>query len=401
TREGAVSKREDLRRAHSNSDLYNIMKMRALSPALRFFSPSTSCTSIISLFSSLSSSAITSALVDCLTNTYKFTETHALSISSRFASVKSPDKPQSLHRFFRELGFSETQIRTLVLAFPQILFASPNKTLKPKVEFFEQQLGVASSDLGKLFSKHPLLLVHSLNKKLVPSIKILKQIYGYNENNNDFIRVLGKCKWDLIANPRSLLANCAFLESIGIVGPRLSMILKTYPYIFVMKESKLRDLISRVLDLGFSLDSRMLHSALYTVAGLSNETLKKKFDLLRSFGFSEHESLFMFRRAPNMLRTSEEKLKFGIDFFLNTVGFKKSVLIKNPHFLMFGMEKRVIPRFRVLQVLKSKKLFEKNPGFYKMLYYKEAEFLAKYVLSFRDDAEELLEAYRGHISDSS
>ena len=75
----------------------------------------------------------------------------------------------------------------------------------------------------------------------------------------------------------------------------------------------------------------------------------------------------MFRRAPVMLRASKEKLKVGIEFFLNTAEFKKSVLIQSPSLLMLGMEKRVIPRYMVFQVLKLKKLFEKEPSFYKMV----------------------------------
>ncbi|PON50880.1 Mitochodrial transcription termination factor [Trema orientale] len=393
------------------------MKMQGRTVLLFFIPSSSSSTShlqyipfkpprsFLCLFSTLSSSDITknsnSGLLDCLTDTYKFTKTQVLSIFNRYSSVKSPEKPQLVHKYLQELGLSETHIRSVVFSSPQILFYCPNKTLKPKVEFFKQQLRVETSDLGKLFSKCPKLLVHSLNKKLVPSIKILKQIYGYDENNKGFIRVLCKCKWDLVANPQSLLAQSAFLETFGIVGPRLSMILKTYPYIFVMKESKLRDLILRVLDMGFSLDSRMLPHALQTVGGLSNETLEKKLDVLRSFGFSECECLLMFRRSPNIFRVSEGKLQFGIDFFLSTVGFEKSILIKTPSLLMFGMEKRVIPRYKVLQVLKSKRLLKNKQSFYTMLHYNEAKFLEEFVLKFRDDAEELLEAYKGHISDST
>ena len=180
-------------------------------------------------FSSLSSSAKTtnansnSSLVDCLRNTYKFTKTQALSISNRFSSVQSPRKPQSVHRFFRELRFSETQIRTVVRVYPNILFSHINKTLKPKVEFFKE-LGIETCDLGKLFSRNPTLLIRDLKNNLVPGIEILKKIYEADENNKDFAAVLGKCR--LLTSPKKLLANCTFLESCGIVGPQLSLLFK-------------------------------------------------------------------------------------------------------------------------------------------------------------------------------
>ena len=357
--------------------------------------------SSLCLFSSLSSSAITtntnSALVDCLTNTYKLTKTQALSISNRFSSVKSPDKPQSVHKLFLDYGFSETHIRSAILVSPQILFADVNKTLRPKLELFGK-LGIDGYDLGKFISKNPTVLSRSLEKKLVPCIEIVQKILGDDKNKNHMIRVFsfGWVLWE----PKRLLANCAFLEGCGIVGPQLALILKRQPHIFLMEESKLRELVSRVSDMGFSLGSNMFPHAVYVVSGLSKVAIKKKLDLVRSFGYSEAECMEMFRRAPLLFRTSVEKLKFGIDFFLNTMEYKKPVLIHSPWVLMTSMKKRVIPRYKVLQVLKLKRLFKRGPSFYTMLQCTEADFLQNFILRFTDDAEELLIAYTSHMSDS-
>ena len=116
------------------------------------------------------------------------------------------------------------------------MYSCVNKTLKPKVDFFKERLGVEDSILSKFISNNPKYLCCSLNKKLVPCIKILKDIYGYDENNKNFIQVLGKCKFALVVNLQRLLTNCAFLESCGIVGLQLSLVLKTCPTIFVMKK---------------------------------------------------------------------------------------------------------------------------------------------------------------------
>ncbi|KAH7520689.1 hypothetical protein FEM48_Zijuj08G0171800 [Ziziphus jujuba var. spinosa] len=145
-----------------------------------------------------------------------------------------------------------------------------------------------------------------------------------------------------------LLGNIAFLESCGIVGSQLSKLLKRKPSIFVMPEPMLRDVVS--------------------------QTLRKKLDLFRSFGFCEDECMEMFRRAPSLLRTSEEKLMFGIDFFLDTVKFKKSVFVHKPTCLMSSMENRVIPRYKVLQVIKSKKLLNREPSLIRVLDMTEDEF---------------------------
>ncbi|PON86635.1 Mitochodrial transcription termination factor [Trema orientale] len=229
----------------------------------------------------------------------------------------------------------------------------------------------------------------------MPFIEIVKKILGSDGNIKEFFRVLSS-RWIIWSDPQRFLANYTFLEGCGIVGPQLALILKRQPNVFLMQESKLRELVSRVSDLGFPLGSKMFAHGIYAVNGLSKETTKKKLDLVCSFGFSEGECLEMFVRAPLLFRASEEKLKFGIDFFLNTVEFKKLLLIHSPWVLMCSMEKRVIPRFKVLQVLKSKRLFNREPSFYIMLQCTEAAFLENFILRFKDDAEELLVAYKGH-----
>lgn len=105
---------------------------------------------------------------------------------------------------------------------------------------------------------------------------------------------------DLQNRELRLLCNIAFLESCGIVGSQLSTLLKRKPRLFVIRESTLRDLVSRVLDMGFLIKWRMLVHAVYAVSGMSGETLSRKLELFRSFGFSEGELMEMFRRYPEV-----------------------------------------------------------------------------------------------------
>ncbi|KAF4386625.1 uncharacterized protein LOC115707083 isoform X1 [Cannabis sativa] len=360
------------------------------------------CSSFLYHFSSVSSPAITTSsnsdLVICLINTYKLTKMQALSISNRYPLIKSPNKPQLVHKFFLERGFSKTHIQSMILVSSQIMFSDVNKTLRPKIEVF-QQLGIEGFELGKFISKNPTVLTRSLKKKLVPCIEILKNFFGDNGNNKDFIRIFS-CRWNLW-NPQRLLANCTFLESCGIVGPQLSLIMKRQPHIFTLEDSKLKELVSKVSDMGFKKGSKMFPHGLYAVSGISDEACKKKLDLICSLGFSEGECKEMFRRSPLLFRTSPEKLKFGVDFYLNTVKLKRSRLIHAPWILMSSMKKRVIPRYKVLQLLKSKRLFKREPSFYSMVLHTEAEFLQNFIFRFKDDSNELLEAYMSNLSDSS
>lgn len=371
------------------SPLYNFL----LIPRLSFFSS----------FASLAknSEVPNLALSDYLQETLKFSKTQALSISTRFSHIRSIEKPQFVVCFFQNLGFSNPQIQSAVHLTPQILFANIEKSLKPKIKLF-QNIGLVGYDLGKFISKNSPLLTASLERKLVPRIEILKELLLNDEKNEDLVKVISRCNWIVHRKPESrLLSNIAYLKSCGIVGSQLSMLLRRQPRLFVLQESMLEGLVSRVLNMGFSVNSRMFVHALYTVSCLSDETFERKFGILKSFGFSEYECTVMFRKAPGLLRTSKEKLKLGMDFFLNIAKFKKEVLLHNPTFLMHGMEERVIPRYKVLQIMKSKKLFKKEPSFINMLTLTEEEFLQKFISRFPDDALELLIAYKGNGLDSS
>ncbi|KAK1591963.1 hypothetical protein Q3G72_016750 [Acer saccharum] len=342
------------------------------------------------------------SLLNFLIETLNFPPKKAQSVSNLFSSrVKSPEKPQSVLRYFQNLGFSESHIQSSVRGAPQILFSNVDKTLKPKIEFF-QELGLVSSDLGKFISRNSIILTYSLHKTLIPCTRILRKIFVNDNNNEELFRVLSKCGWLLSKHPDlRLLSNIAYLESCGIIGSQLSMLLKRQPRIFIMEESKLRRLGSRVSDLGFSVDSRMFVHGLQTVSGLSEETFSKKLELFRSFEFTKEEYMRMFRRAPVLPRVSEKKLKSGLNFFLNKAEFGKEMLIRAPWCLMLSIEERVIPRYEVLQILKLKRLLKKEPSFINVLNFSEEEFLEKFVGKFRDDVEELLVAYKGHLLESS
>ncbi|KAG8661450.1 hypothetical protein MANES_01G005584v8 [Manihot esculenta] len=151
--------------------------------------------------------------------------------------------------------------------------------------------------------------------------------------------------------------------------------------------------------MGFSAKSRILVYGLIAVFGSGDKTVERKYGLFGSFGYSEYECREIFRKAPYLLTRSEEKLKLGISVFLNSVKFKEA-LVCSASILIQSMEKRVVPGFRVWDILKSKKLY-KEPSFRKMLFMTEVMFVDKFISSFPDEAEELLLAYKGHTLVSS
>ncbi|KAJ8562746.1 hypothetical protein K7X08_031198 [Anisodus acutangulus] len=304
-------------------------------------------------------------LVNYLVNTLDFPKSKALAVSYRFHWVRSVEKPELVVHFFKSIGFTDAQIQSIVQSVPGILIADVEKTLKPKIQLF-QELDITSSDMCKLMSSHANLLTRSLEKAIKPSIEVLNKV----------------------------LIN----ESIGVVGSRLSLLLKNQPRLFALPESELKRRVSKLQDIGFSTNSRVFLHGLYTLGSITHETFLRKLKLFQSFGFSKYNCMEMFRKAPSLFRTSEEKIRLGLEF-LETMKLKKSSLVQHPALLMFSMTKRVIPRYQVLQLIKSKKLVKKVPCFPSVMYLPERLLLEQYVSRFTETKEELLMAYKGHSLD--
>ncbi|KAF7123573.1 hypothetical protein RHSIM_Rhsim12G0115100 [Rhododendron simsii] len=143
-----------------------------------------------------------------------FSEPKAISISNSFPSRKNLKNPQSVVHFLIQLGFSDAHILSSVWLKPEILFSYADKTLKPKLQFF-QDLGLNCPDLGNFISTHSHVLLDSLERTLIPCVDIIKKTLVNDKNNRDLFLVLRRSYSDSISR---LKCNIAFLESCGIVG---------------------------------------------------------------------------------------------------------------------------------------------------------------------------------------
>ncbi|XP_054820670.1 transcription termination factor MTERF2, chloroplastic-like [Prosopis cineraria] len=337
-------------------------------------------------------------IIDYLNTNIKLSKAQSVYISKRLSQARCPQHPWTVLNYLKQTGLSESQILSMIGCQPQILFSSISETLKPKIEYF-QLLGFQGSELSKLLSKNAKLLVCSLNKTLVPSVEAFRRIIN---EEKDLIKLLHRNGNWMIPNHQKVLRNAAFLQSCGIVGSQLSFLLATEGRLFVQQESLLQNHVSRAVNMGFSINSRMFVYALRVISSLSIVKLDRKLELIQSCGFSKDETMRIFRRSPPLLHQSEKRLKFGIGVCLDKIMVPRSLLVNNPVILMLSMEKRVIPRWRVLQLLISKKLIpDKIPNFLAVLKLREDKFMEKYISEFRDNEKALLEAYKGHCHEDA
>ncbi|XP_023552360.1 uncharacterized protein LOC111810052 isoform X2 [Cucurbita pepo subsp. pepo] len=379
-----------LRSSFSISSRYNPSSLLRIDPLLYCFFSSSSHSQ---------ASASYGIVVQYLIDTFELSPARAVSIMRSRRGIESTEKPQSVYKYLSELGFSKAHIQSTIRLAPQIAFSNIERTLKPKIEFF-QNLGLVGSDLGRFISKHSTLLTVSLEKKLMPSVEILQSVFPKDECNSDLLQGMQRCCDKLMRFPYTrLLVNINYLQSCGIVGSQLSMLLKRQPALFGKRESQVRDIVSMVVETGFSTNTKMFVHGLHAISSVTNATFKKKVELICSFGITEKECMRMFTSAPVLIRTSGGKLKRGLEFFMNEAEVSRSDIVRKPTCLMHAMEGRVLPRYRVLQVVKSKRLLMKHPQLIDILGMSDEDFLDKFVHRFPDHVTELLAAFRGQCMD--
>jgi len=196
----------------------------------------------------------------------------------------------------------------------------------------------------------------------------------------------------------------SLLQKSGIDGEALSETLATQPRLLMTPEEKVIESFKQAEDLGFRKGSKMFAFALRPILGLGQEKLDRRRQCLRSLGFSENQISDIWRKKPSSLRITEEKIKRNVDFVVKTAGIPLADLVKYPNLFEYSVETRMIPRYRVMEALKSMQVQAQAPtkkgkkeglSFVQIFIMPENRFLEQYVNSNAESSALILDIYHG------
>ncbi|XP_004134480.3 transcription termination factor MTERF4, chloroplastic-like [Cucumis sativus] len=294
-------------------------------------------------------------------------------------------------------GFSQSQISYLANRYPQILSANPEKTLLPKLLFFQSK-GLSSPEIFELVRSDPWVLGASINKRIIPAFDYIQAVLGSEEKTlatiKQFAGILSK---DLRI---SVGPNIEILKQIGVPD---SSILKYFPYqprVFLTNSIRFKETVERVAEMGFNPQQTQFVVAVFALRSMTKSTWDKKVEILRKWGLSEEDIRLAFRRNPWCMRVSEDKINGAMDFFVNKMGCESSFAARRPVLLSFSLKKRILPRGYVYQVLLSKGLIKKNENLGLFFESPEKRFIEKYINPRKEQIPELLELYKQKLMES-
>ena len=143
-------------------------------------------------------------------------------------------------------------------------------------------------------------------------------------------------------------------------------------------------LISVEGKLGIPRNSRMFVYGVHLLASNCERNIESKCQVFKSFGWSQSDIGELMRRGPNCFWLSEEKIKMSLNFLMNELGYEPKFVISNVFLLTCSLESRLVPRYRILMILKEKGLVRQNYAFSSAVKLSESQFLKKFVLPFEE-----------------
>ncbi|CAA6664453.1 unnamed protein product [Spirodela intermedia] len=280
--------------------------------------------------------------------------------ASRYIShIKSLEKPEAVLRLLRKQGLEDGQIRRLVLGRPTVLVADAEKTLEPKIKAL-LGAGFSGADLTRLISSSGAAM--ALRSNLLKAIDRNPHLLSFRIDER-------------------VAPTLAYLRSMGIPNSKILTIMMRSPYL--VTSNRHGDLPRTGI---FAL-------ALSNVSNISRSNLAAKIEFLMTFGWSQAELLLAFRRFPNIINLSRERVQATMDFLLKEAGCSPSYVSSRAVLLGLSLQKRLIPRLEVLRSLRIQGLPEGDRDLYSVMLAPEKKFIDKFILPNSQKLPELLEFY--------
>ncbi|WCJ39237.1 Mitochondrial transcription termination factor family protein [Euphorbia peplus] len=336
--------------------------------------------------SSSSSSSSSSFTVQFLVESCGLPLKSALSVSKKFQlDERNPQKPQSVLQFLKSHHFTDTQLATLIVRSPKIHVARIEKNLQPKFDYLVQN-GLAGELLLRLIVSTPQVIQRSLDSHIKPCVDFLSSFF---HSSNKLATAIMRARWFFDVNLNGTVrSNVHFLMEKGVPSHGIAKLI-LLSRVLSRKPETMTYTVNAVKNLGLKPNAPMFVHAL-KVMTMSASTWEKKIQFMKSVGWNEEEILKTFNRFPSYLGFSEMKIKKAFHFYLDTMRLEREFILARPELLSYSIDKRMRPRFDVLELLKSKKLIEVKLG---PLYISEKDFQKKYIDPYIPKVPGLLEMY--------
>ncbi|WJX37889.1 hypothetical protein P8452_25609 [Trifolium repens] len=321
----------------------------------------------------------------------------SLKLSKMLQIRNSDDGPNAVIQLFRNYGFSDSQLSTLVKRHPIVILSNPEKTLLPKLKFL-QSIGVSTTDLPKILLMNTNLLKLSLEKNLIPRFHIIRSLV---RDDKEVVSVLKHWSWTFYNNSmvNDSVPNIEVLRKLGVPQRFISLLVCNFPKVAFTKHSRFVEAVNFVKEMGFNPLKSNFVLALQGIVKMDKETWESKLKIFQGWGWSKDIYVSAFQRYPQYILISEKKIMKTMNFLVKDMGLTPEDIARIPGILNRNLEKTIMPRCAVVKILKSRGLIKSSLSLSSFIIISEKKFLERYVTRYQKDLPLLLDAYKGQNSD--
>ncbi|KAH9605470.1 hypothetical protein KSS87_000737 [Heliosperma pusillum] len=304
------------------------------------------------------------------------------SISTKQQQEEEEHPSASLPNFLVEnLGFSEEQSLSISPKIAKRWLAEAGHS---------RDLGISGSDLVSVISANPKLI----HRRLEPVLKDLKELLGTPDNLVAFFKkprfYLGNAS--SLAN---LVSNVRLLEKDYGISTDTVRGHIVHNQVAFSRNSKLftKILIDVEHKWGISPTSGMFLYGVSIFGRLSAKLIQSKIRLFKSFGWNQSHIMTIIKNNPMCLCISEARFTKSLEFLMNEMGYEPAFLACRLALFTYSLETRLLPRQRILVVLKEKGLISTVCALHNVAVLTESKFFNKFVKPFKDDIPDLYQNY--------
>ncbi|XP_061355354.1 uncharacterized protein LOC133299873 [Gastrolobium bilobum] len=308
--------------------------------------------------------------------------------------LKNPDDPNAVVDILRNYGFSQTQLCSLVKKKPSLLFAKPDKTLLPKLKFFSS-IGFSTTDIPRILAGNPTILHTSLKNNIIPRYKIIRSLV---RSDKEVVSTLKNgpryfCCYRVMSDS---VPNIEVLRQLGLPQGSISLLVTNFPRVVFMKHSRFVKAVETVKEMGFDPLKSNFVLALQVLAKMDKAMWKLKLEVYERWGLSKDICLIAFKKYPQYMMMSENKIMKIMGFLVKDMGFPSEEIVRSPGILNRNLENTLIPRCAVVKILKSRGLIKRDLRIGSFISITEKTFFERYVTRFQKKVPQLLDAYKAN-----
>jgi mTERF domain-containing protein len=151
--------------------------------------------------------------------------------------------------------------------------------------------------------------------------------------------------------------------------------------------------LEEVKGLGFDPSMTTFEAALMAKKCMTKKLWNQKVDVFKKWGWSDEDVLEAFKRQPQCMLTSIDKINAVMSFWVNQLGWDATAIVKQPGVFGSSLERRIEPRATVLQYLLKNGLLKNKASITIPILVTDKLFLERYINRYKEESSYLLKLY--------